>query len=58
VHALLLQLVAVEDAATEGKKVITGMLIVGLIFIAVILIGDGLHYLQLRRERARASRPL
>jgi hypothetical protein len=45
-------------AAEEGKKVIYGMLIVGLIFIAVILIGDGLHYLQLRRERARASRPL
>ena len=26
--------------------------------LAVILIGDGLHYLHLRRERARASRPL
>jgi hypothetical protein len=24
----------------------------------VILIGDGLHYLHLRRERERASRPL
>jgi hypothetical protein len=45
-------------AAEEGKKVIYGMLIVGLIFVAVILIGDGLHYLQLRRERARAGRPL
>ena len=45
-------------AAEEGKKVIYGMLIVGAIFIAVILLGDGLHYLQARRERARASRPL
>jgi hypothetical protein len=54
--ATLLPLAA--TAAEEGKKVIYGMLIVGLIFLAVILIGDGLHYLQLRRERARASRPL
>jgi hypothetical protein len=45
-------------AAEEGKKIVFGMLIVGLIFLAVILLGDGLHYLQLRRERARASRPL
>jgi hypothetical protein len=54
--ATLLPLAA--TAAEEGKKVIYGMLIVGLIFIAVILLGDGLHYLQARRERARASRPL
>jgi len=54
--ATLLPLAA--TAAEEGKKVIYGMLIVGLIFIAVILIGDALHYLQLRRERARTSRPL
>jgi hypothetical protein len=56
VLALLLPLAA--SAAEEGKKIIFGMLIVGLIFVAVILVGDGLHYLQLRRERARASRPL
>ena len=28
------------DAAEEGKNVITGMLIVGLIFIAVIALGE------------------
>jgi hypothetical protein len=28
-----------EDAATEGKHVITGMLIVGLVFLSVILLG-------------------
>jgi hypothetical protein len=56
VLALLLPLAA--TAAEEGKKIVLGMLLVGLIFIAVIVIGDGLHYLQLRRERARASRPL
>jgi hypothetical protein len=43
-------LVAVEDAATEGKKVITGMLIVGLIFIGVIALGQTLHYVRHRRR--------
>jgi hypothetical protein len=43
-------LLAVEDAATEGKKVITGMLIVGLIFVSVIVLGQTLHYLRHRRR--------
>ena len=50
---LLSWLVAAEDAATEGKKVITGMLIVGLIFIGVIVIGQLTHYLTHRRRAAR-----
>ena len=29
-----------EDAAAEGKKVISGMLIVGLVFVAVIALGE------------------
>ena len=37
-----------EDAATEGKKVITGMLIVGLIFIGVIALGQFTHWLRHR----------
>ena len=41
---------AVEDAATEGKKVITGMLITGLIFIGVIAIGQTSHWLRHRRR--------
>jgi hypothetical protein len=48
--AVLQSLVAVEDAATEGKKVITGMLIVGLIFVSVIAIGQTLHYLRHRHK--------
>ena len=48
--ALLAWLVAAEDAATEGKKVITGMLIVGLIFISVIAIGQTLHWVRHRRR--------
>ena len=48
-HALL-QLLAVEDAATEGKKVITGMLIVGLVFLAVIACGETMHWLRHRHR--------
>ena len=47
--ALLHALIAGEDAATEGKKVITGMLIVGLIFVGVIAAGQTLHWLRHRR---------
>jgi hypothetical protein len=46
----LLQLLAAEDAATEGKKVITGMLIVGLIFLGVIVLGETTHWLRHRRR--------
>jgi hypothetical protein len=48
--AALQWLVAAEDAATEGKKVITGMLIVGLIFISVIAVGQTVHWLRHRRR--------
>jgi hypothetical protein len=43
-------LLAAEDAATEGKKVLAGMLITGLIFIAVIAIGQTSHWLRHRRR--------
>jgi hypothetical protein len=48
--AVLQVLVAAEDAATEGRKVITGMLVVGLIFISVIAIGQTLHWLRHRHR--------
>jgi hypothetical protein len=41
------------DAAEEGQKVITAMLVVGLIFVAVIVVGDGLKALRHRRRRRR-----
>ena len=44
----------VIDAAEEGKKVILGMLITGLIFIAVIAIGQFSKWLSHRRH---ANRP-
>ena len=49
-----------QDAAEEGKKVITGMLLVGLVFLAVVLLGDGWEYLKhrrRRRKRLRAAQP-
>jgi hypothetical protein len=40
------------DAAEEGLHIIIGMLVVGLIFIAVIALGDTLHWLR-HRSRTR-----
>jgi hypothetical protein len=51
----LLTLLA-EDAATEGKKVITAMLIVGLVFIGVIVLGEATHALSVRRRARRRRR--
>jgi hypothetical protein len=48
--SLLATLIAGQDAATEGKKVITGMLVVGLIFIGVIAIGQTLEWARHRRR--------
>jgi hypothetical protein len=44
------------DPAEEGKKVITGMLIVGLIFISVIALGQ-LSKWASHRRRARRPQP-
>ena len=60
--AVLHALLAADDAATEGKKVITGMLIVGLIFVGVIALGETLEWLRHRRRaphrpRARKRAP-
>jgi hypothetical protein len=55
VLALALWLAA-EDAATEGKKVITAMLIVGLIFISVIALGETSSALSRRRKARRPRR--
>ena len=54
---LALWILAAEtaDAAEEGKKVITGMLIVGLIFLSVVVLGETSKYLRHRRQRARRA---
>jgi hypothetical protein len=41
------------DPAEEGLKVITGMLITGLIFISVIVIGQTSKWLSHRRKARR-----
>ena len=38
------------DLAAEGKHVILGMLIVGLVFIGVIALGQTTHWLRHRRR--------
>ena len=38
------------NAAEEGRNVITGMLIVGLIFISVIALGETSRWLRHRRR--------
>ena len=38
------------DAATEGKKVILAMLVVGLVFVGVIAVGELSHYVRSRRR--------
>ena len=55
--ALLLLLPLAEDAATEGKKVISAMLIVGLVFVGVIAIGETTHWLRARRKARRRPTP-
>jgi len=40
----------VANAAEEGRNVITGMLIVGLIFVAVIALGETSRMLRHRRR--------
>ena len=47
--SLLAAILPLADAVTEGKKVVTGMLIVGLIFIGVIALGETVHWLRRRR---------
>jgi hypothetical protein len=43
------------DPAEEGLRIITGMLVTGLIFLAVIVLGETSKYLRHRRKRARRA---
>jgi hypothetical protein len=44
------------DAASEGTHVILGMLIVGLVFLGVIVLGELTHLAGARRRSRRAAR--
>ncbi len=45
------------DAASEGRSVVLSMLVVGLIFIGVIVLGELTHHLGHKRKAAK-KRPL
>jgi|RhiMetdeSRZDD1v2_1073273.scaffolds.fasta_scaffold2017650_1 hypothetical protein len=51
-----LPLAEVIDAATEGKRIITAMLIVALVFVGVIALGQTSRYLRHRRTERHARR--
>ncbi len=48
----------VADAAEEGRNVILSMLVVGLIFLAVIGLGELNNYRNAKRKQAKLGRPL
>ena len=47
----------IYDAASEGTHVILGMLIVGLVFLTVIILGELTHWVGHRRAERRRSHP-
>jgi hypothetical protein len=55
---MLASLWFMADAAEEGKKVVLSMLVVGLIFIAVIAIGELTHHLAVKRKARTPDRIL
>ena len=48
----------VGNAAEEGRDVVLSMLVVGLVFIAVIALGEAVHYAAVKRKEAGRDRPL
>lgn len=47
----MLHELVLADAASEGKKIIISMLVVGLIFVGVIALGETSRWLRHRRRR-------
>jgi hypothetical protein len=46
---------AQEDVAEEGRKIVIGMLLVGLTFLSVIVLGQLSRYLVHRRRQRREA---
>ena len=55
---MLASILILANAAEEGRKVVLAMLAVGLIFIAVIALGELTHYLAVKRKERTPSRTL
>jgi hypothetical protein len=58
IAAMLAALWFLADAAEEGRNVILSMLVVGLVFLAVIGLGELNSYRAAKRKQAKLSRPL
>jgi hypothetical protein len=54
---MLVALSLVADAASEGRKVVLSMLVTGLVFVAVIALGELTAYLGHKRKAGK-RRPL
>ncbi|HEY7731659.1 MAG TPA: hypothetical protein VH950_12205 [Gaiellaceae bacterium] len=50
---MLAALWLLADAAEEGAKIVISMLVTGLVFVAVILLGDWIHHLGLKRKASK-----
>lgn len=46
------------DAASEGRKVVLSMLVVGLVFVGVIALGELTHHLASKRRAHGPRRTL
>lgn len=55
---MIATILLLADAAEEGKKVVLTMLVTGLVFIAVIALGEAAHAASHRRKREKSERPL
>lgn len=42
----------------EGRNLVLSMLVVGLVFLAVIALGEAVRHVGAKRRAARAKRPL
>jgi hypothetical protein len=58
IAAMLASLWFVADAAEEGRSVVLSMLVVGLIFLAVIGLGELNNYRNAKRKQAKLNRTL
>jgi ABC-type sugar transport system substrate-binding protein len=54
--ALAPVLAAAKTAAEEGKEVVLSMLVVGLVFVGVVVLGDVWHWRARKRHARRATR--
>jgi len=57
-RTMLASFLFLADAASEGRKVVLSMLVVGLVFVGVIVIGELTHFLAAKKKARTPSRTL